>query len=236
LVLRQAALAEEHILGLVGELLCLEVMLDAIAAKPEFYGAVLDMWRGHSSGLRDFIIGNTAIEVKATQFQTSSHKFSGLHQVEPDAKSGTQENGLLLLSVGLAASESEGQSLSSIVQRITNKLCTAVVNEPNAHGPLQKRFLRDVAEYGSENSVGYDHPSMADEKIYNVRLRTTFSPRLYDLIDFDVRIIRKRDLVDTCVSSSDLQFRLDLPPTISPINPVPNWIQTVSELVRAQFN
>ncbi|MCZ8227517.1 MAG: PD-(D/E)XK motif protein, partial [Burkholderiaceae bacterium] len=81
LALRRSALAEEHILGLIGELLCLEVMLDALSNNHERRETILDMWRGHTKGLRDFVIGGVAIEVKTTQLQTSSHKFSGLHQV-----------------------------------------------------------------------------------------------------------------------------------------------------------
>lgn len=236
LALRQAALGEEHILGLIGELLCLEVMLDAVVSKPDMRGAVLDMWMGHSSGLRDFTIGDIAIEVKTTRLQTSSHKFTGLHQVEPDVKLGSQEKALYLLSIGLAVSDSEGQSLSSVVQRIVTKLFQPTGHPAEFLGPLQKRFLRDVSSYGSENSVGYDHLSMSGHKMYNVRFRATFPPRLYDLIDTEVRIIRKRDLEGTCVSSSDLQFRLDLETTLSPINPVPNWTHTVSEFVRCQFH
>jgi len=232
LALRQSALAEEHILGLLGELLCLEVMMDAVANRSDARGAVLDMWKGHASGLRDFVIGDIAIEVKTTQFQTSSHKFTGLHQVEPSAKAGSHESGLLLLSIGLSLSESEGQSLSTVVQRIIAKLSQSI---GNSLSPLQQRFLRDVAAYGSENSVGYDHLSMSGEKMYNAKFRTTFSPRLYDLIDSEVRMIRKRDLVGTCVSPSDFQFRLDLSPSITPLNPVPNWTHTISELVRSQF-
>lgn len=236
LALRQAALAEEHILGLVGELLCLEVMLDSATNKREMRASVLDMWRGHSSGLRDFLIGDVAIEVKTTHSQTSSHKFTGLHQVEPDMKHGSQESGLFLLSMGLTTSESEGQSLSAVVQRILTKLSQQGGNQLASLGPLQMRFLRDVAAYGSESSVGYDHLSMSGEKMYNVKFRATFSPRLYDLVDPEVRIIRKRDLAGTCVSASDLQFRLDLVTSFTPMNPVPNWTHTVSELVRGQIN
>lgn len=235
LVLRQSALAEEHILGLLGELLCLEVMLDAVASKPDLRGSVLDMWRGHASGLRDFVIGSIAIEVKTTQFQTSSHKFSGLHQVEPSSKSGHQESSLLLLSIGLATSESDGQSLSNIVQRIVNKLSQPSSCQEILLGCLQERFLADVFSYGSENSVGYDHRSMSGEKMYNVRFRTTFSPRLYDLVDSAVRIIRKHDLLGTCVSPSDMQFRLDLEPVITPQNPVPNWTHAITELIRTHL-
>lgn len=235
LALRQSALAEEHILGLVGELLCLEVMIDAVVGKPTLHGSVLDMWRGHTNGLRDFVIGDVAIEVKTTQFQTSSHKFSGLHQVEPSAKNGVQECGLFLLSVGLAGSESEGQTLSEIVQRIVNKIASPSKDKENLLSPLQKRFLANVAAYGAESSIGYDHRTMSGEKMYSSKLRTTFSPRLYDLMDSEVRFIRKRDLEGTCVSPVDLQFRLDLEPIITPMNPVSNWTHTITEFVRAQF-
>ena len=230
LALRRTALAEEHILGLVGELLCLEVMLDSTSDTSQ-HSSVLDMWRGHTNA-RDFVISKNGIEVKTTQLLNSSHKFSGLHQVEPSVDSLDSESTVYLLSVGLTASETEGQSLSEIVDRVLRKFNQSTAATPSAWTPLQHRFVAEVAAYGSTNSAGYNHESMAGERIYNARWKPTFTPRLYNLSDSSVRILRRQDLEATHVSPDDLQFRLDLDASISASNPVANWAQTITHMVR----
>jgi hypothetical protein len=234
LALRRTALAEEHILGLVGELLCLEVMLDSTTDASR-YSSILDMWRGHTSA-RDFVINKSGIEVKTTQLLNSSHKFSGLHQIEPPAESLNSESTVYLLSVGLTASEIEGQSLSEIVDRVLRRFNLDTVSKPSSWTPLQRRFVGEVAAYGSANSVGYNHESMAGERIYNARWKPTFTPRLYDLSDPDMRILRRHDLEATHVSPDDLQFRLDLDASISASNPVSNWAQAITHMVRAALS
>lgn len=231
MALRRGALGEFHQVGLLGELLCLEVMLDAVLRQPELRMSVLDMWQGHRKGLRDFSIGETAIEVKTTQQEASSHKISGLHQVEPTEVEGTAEDTLYLLSIGLASCEHEGQTLPEVVQRIVDRLADPATH-PSRLSPLQRRFLDDVARYGSGSSRGYDHTTMAQWQVYGDRFRATFTPRLYDLGDPDVRIIRRRDLAGTYVSPDDIQYRLDLEPNINGTNPVASWQHTVVDLVR----
>lgn len=232
MALRRGALDESHQVGLLGELLCLEVMLDAVYRRPELRMPVLDMWQGHREGLRDIRIGNTAIEVKTTQQEASSHKISGLHQVEVTECDGLVEDKLFMLSVGLAASEHEGQTLPEVVQRITDRLADPIAH-PASLSPLQKRFLSDVARYGSAFSRGYCHETMSQWRVYGARFRATFAPRLYDLGDPDVRIIRRRDLAGTYVSPDDIQYRIDLEPNINGMNPVASWQHSVVELVRA---
>ncbi len=232
MALRRGALGESHQVGLVGELLCLEVMLDAVLRHPELRMSVLDMWQGHRHGLRDFRIGEAAIEVKTTQHEASSHKISGLHQVEPIEVDGQVEETLFMLSVGLTTSEHEGQTLPEVVQRIVDRLADPTTH-PLGMSPLQRRFLDDVARYGSGSSRGYDHRTMAQWQVYCARLRATFTPRLYDMGDPDVRIVRRRDLAGTYVSPDDIQYKLDLEPNINGLNPVASWQHTVVGLVRA---
>lgn len=232
LALRQGPLDEEHIVGLIGELICLEVMLNSVKGYPELYMSILDMWQGHRLGLRDFVIGSTAIEVKTTQQESSSHKVGGVHQVEPATLAG--ESRLLLLSIGLAESDHDGQSLSDIVQRILDFLkCIDVLNSSaDNFTPLQQRFLSDVVRYGSGNAKGYDHRTMSNWKGFTIRYRTTFTPRLYDLLDEDVRILRRRDLIGTHVCPDNIQYQVNLQPIINGLNPVPNWQRAVNILVR----
>jgi hypothetical protein len=230
LALRRGALEEEHVVGLLGELLCLEVMLDAVAGCPERRMEVLDMWQGHQVGQRDLVIGSTAVEVKTTQQESSSHRVSGLHQVEPQGGPDSAEQGLYLLSVGLAPSEHEGQTLPDVVQRVLDRLTEPA--KPEGLSVLQRSFLDDVARYGSPSSRGYNHQTMASWKVYRARFRNTFTPRLYDITDPDIRILRRRDLTGTHVSPDDIQYRMDLDPTISGANPAPDWRQAVTTLVR----
>lgn len=228
--LRRTVLAEEHVVGLIGELICLEAMLDATPSLG-FRSLVLDMWRGHSGG-RDFVIGEVGIEVKTTQLLVSSHKFSGLHQVEAGAVGGAKELSVYLLSVGLGSGGSEGQSLSELVERILRRLAQGVQPEVEERTPLQTRFLAEVASYGQGSSLGYDHDSMAQDAIYTARLKMVFTPRLYDLADPSIRLLTREQLQRSHVSADDIQFRLELEASITPSNPVANWAQFVAELVR----
>lgn len=231
LALRRGALGEEHLTGLVGELLCLEEMLDAVVNRVELRSTVLDMWRGHAIGRRDFLIGAASVEVKTTHQESSSHKISGLHQVEPDPTAETAEQELFLLSVGLAATEQEGQTLPQVVNRVLDRLREHGL-PPGTLSPLQARFLDDVANYGSGSARGYDHRTMEDWQVYQGRFRLTFTPRLYDMSDDAIRVLRRRDVEGTHVSPDDIQYRMDLPTTVSGWNPAPSWQHAVHRMVR----
>ncbi len=230
LALRRTALAEEHIIGLMGELLCLEAMLDAIDA-PELMSSVLDMWRGYTRE-RDFAIGGIGIEVKTTQSMSSSHKFSGLHQVEPGAGVDSHEQRVYLLSVGLVIGGNDGQSLAELVERIVQRLGGRAQGASSSLAPLQRRFLSEVASYGQPNSLGYDHETLRQQGIYTVRFKTNFTPRLYDLSDPNIRILRRAFLQTTHVLADDIQFRLELEEVITPSNPEANWAQAIAHMVR----
>lgn len=230
LALRRTALTEEHVVGLMGELICLEAMLDATPAL-DFRSSVLDMWRGHSGG-RDFVIGDVGIEVKTTELLVSSHKFSGLHQVEAGVVGNTQERSIYLLSVGLCSGGEEGQSLPELVERILKRLGQG--SAPGAEGrtPLQRRFLANVASYGQTNSLGYNHDTMAQDAIYGARLKPVFTPRLYDLSDQSIRLLTREHLQRSHVSADDIQFRLELEESITPSNPAANWAKSIADFVR----
>jgi len=73
---------------------------------------------------------------------------------------------------------------------------------------------------------------MASWNLYQTRFRITFTPRLYDLLDEEIRILHRADLVGTHVSSNDIQFQIELPPIINGVNPVANWRHGIVDLVR----
>lgn len=222
LSLRRAALAEEHLLGLLGELTCLEIMLSAVDSQPQSLAAVLEMWVGWQGATRDFRIGMASVEVKTTLTAASSHRFSGLHQVELTAN----EHRLLLLSVGFDSSTGDGISLASVVSRIAERLKQSGVKG------IQSRFFEAVKSYGAEHGIGYDHAAMAEHHIYTTKFAMTFTPRLYDLDDVNMHLLRRADVEKTFVRADDLAFSLDLPLSVAPANPAVNWAQAITQLTR----
>lgn len=224
LCLRKSSLDDNYVVGLIGELLCLEVLLDSAAKNPEKRSLILDMWQGHQLGRRDFTIGEMGVEVKTTYLETSTHKITGLHQIELNQFSKKSEKQLFLLSIGLTPSEIDGQTLPEIVQRILNKLGNNLFNEDDAFlKPLQRRFLDDVAKYGAGDSVGYDHFAMKGSMAYSTKYRNTFTPRLYDILDTDIRILRSKDMAGKHIRVNDIQYRMDLPSCVNGLNPSQNW-------------
>lgn len=222
LSLRRAALTEEHLLGLLGELVCLESMLSAVGKQTQLFVSVLEMWTGWRGTTRDFRIGTTSIEVKATSTASSSHRFSGLHQIELNL----DESRLLLFSVGFHSNTSEGLSIANTVSRIVKLLQQCGVKD------LESRFLEAVKSYGAEYGLGYDHAVMAEHHIYAKKFAMAFTPRLYDLDDDSMRLLRRKDVDGTFVRADDLAFSLELPPFIVPGNPAANWAHAITQLTR----
>ena len=230
LALRRGALTEESVLGLVGELLALEQMLLAVADRAELAPSVLDMWRGHHRGERDLTIGAMAIEVKTTRHDSSSHRLAGFSQVEP----AEGEDGLFLLSLGLAPTAAgDGQTLPDVVDRLLAALGPWTRGGPLS--PVQERLLRDVAAYGQGDSAGYDHLTMAEWTAYQTTFRTTFTPRLYDLTDPDVRLLRRADVADKFVDPGTVEYQADLPAAVNGRNPAANWTLALGRIVRERL-
>ncbi|MCG3773612.1 MAG: hypothetical protein JW395_0421 [Nitrospira sp.] len=226
LALRRGALSEELMLGLLGELLLLSEMLHAVADRPELRGAVLDMWRGPKDAARDYVVGETAIEVKTTALLTSSHHIQSLAQVEPG---GEKEKSLFLFSVGLREDARGGLQLGELADAILGQLADAAID---GRSPLQDRFVGVLSDYGSRGGDGYRHYEMKNLPIYATRFTPTFTPRLYDMCDSEVRLVRRSDLLSTFVSPEEISFRIDLPETITDDNPVPDWTIQVRQFVR----
>jgi hypothetical protein len=231
LALRREALADESIRGLVGELLTLEQALIAVLQEPEKRSAVLDMWRGYRWGERDFLLGGTGVEVKTTLLSCSSHQISSLSQVEPSATEGEPEHNAYLLSFGLIQTESAGFTLPELVNRIL-----ALLSDPalpsGTRSPLQERIVREVEAYGAETSGAcYRHAEALSSTAYQQRFQVTFQPRMYDLSDPEVRILRSADLVGTFVNRSNISYQVDLPESVSEGNPAPNWRRLIQTLV-----
>jgi hypothetical protein len=99
----------------------------------------------------------------------------------------------------------------------------------------QKRFLDDVARYGSQPSQGYKHDEMKNQSVYRQAYMTTFLPRLYDMGDPEIRLIRRNDLDGLMVLADRIQYGFSLPDRVNERNPVAVWHHEVREAVRHQL-
>ncbi|MBY3158987.1 PD-(D/E)XK motif protein [Rhizobium laguerreae] len=217
MAMRRGALSESVIVGLVGELTVLRQLILGHAGSPSSLMRVLDYWQGWQGG-RDLRIGTHSIEVKTTQAASSIHEFSGLHQLEPELlPSGALEQ-LHLMSIGLAASISTGESLPTLVSSVI-----ALLSASSGAGELPNEFERRVALYGSQSGVGYVHAAMRDWSVYQTRYIHTFIPRLYRVDDPAMRLLTRQMLAETFVQPQGLSFTMHVPEQVSAFNPAPDW-------------
>ncbi len=218
MALRRGALSEAVIIGLIGELTVLRQLILARGGQPEKMMRSLDFWQGWQEGGRDFRIGDHAIEVKTTQASASIHEFSGLHQLEAkQLPSGAMEQ-LHLMSIGLAASTTMGESLPSVVSSITTLLSVAPEGTEVAN-----EFMRRVSLYGTLSGTGYAHATMRDWSVYATRYTHTFLPRLYRVDDAAMLLLGRDLLAQTFVQAQGLSFTMHIPEQVSAFNPAPSW-------------
>lgn len=218
MAIRRGALPENVIIGLIGELTVLRQLILARSNTPASMMRCLDLWQGWQEGGRDFRLSNHSIEVKATQATASIHEFSGLHQLEPKLLPSGQLEQLHLMSVGLSASTTLGESLPTVVQSIINLLTTATGGQE-----LGDEFVRRIALYGSQSGGGYSHPSMADWSVYGTRYAHSFQPRLYRLDDPAMKLLTRDVLAQTFVQADGLAFTMHVPDQVSAFNPAQSW-------------
>jgi hypothetical protein len=210
LVLRRMMLPDDYVLGLVGELIILRELLIALGDARRSVADPSAWWRGCQQQSRDFVLPAASIEVKTTGLSVSRHTISNLDQVEPRSIHGDTLERLFIASVGLRrATGSAGLSIASLADDIV-----ALLREGRADDdPAVTKFLARLAEYGPEGFDGYRHPLMRDQDPYKTAFTTTFSPRIYDMSDQNIRIIRRADLARDFqfVLPQGLAYTLELP-------------------------
>jgi len=218
MAIRRGALPENVVVGLVGELTVLRQLVLSRTDRPSTLMRALEFWQGWQEGGRDFRLGEHSIEVKTTQAGSSIHEFSGLHQLEAGIlPSGNREH-LHLMSIGLAASTTMGESLPAIVGSIAT-LLTNATGAPE----LADEFVRRVALYGSQSGGGYVHATMSHWSVYDIRYAHTFLPRLYRVDDPAMKLLDRSMLAETFVQASGLAFTMHVPDQVSAFNPAPSW-------------
>lgn len=223
LAIKRLLLSESAMLGLAGELLILEAMCRQV--EENLVDQVVASWDGWRRSARDFVWGDTGVEVKTTGRATSAHEVQGVHQIEPTGlEDGGAEQRLLLVSIGLQPSEPSTSSFSipMLVQRI--------VDHMGATGDVTQ-FLANVATYGSESGFGYDHAVMAADAPFTTTFSTAFV-RGYDMSDPAIEVLRRDDVADHHhVELQSVTFRINLPATVSAHNPVPGTNRVAREIL-----
>lgn len=204
LVIRRLLLPPESILGLVGELLTLDYIL---AGLPEDCTIPpTSIWKGYMTRGRDFVFNRLALETKATSGVSSVHTINNLDQVEPSSLQGGGRETLFLVSIGLQPDVAGSTRFS--VSRLVGSILDRLSRDD------QEEFKTQVRQYGPPECVGYDHDNMSEWETYTQCFRPTFEPRLYDMGDPNLRVIRRLDLQDLFVLPEGLSYRVHLPDEI----------------------
>ncbi|TPK87011.1 PD-(D/E)XK motif protein [Mesorhizobium sp. B2-4-13] len=225
LAIRRAALSSEAILGLIAELHVLRAALLATAAGDD-RAATLLSWRGWAPG-RDFVLGGHGIEVKATLGAASRHRFSGIHQLEPQLLDNACAERLHLMSFGLEPVAAGGLDLPELV----DDLLSLLSDDRGARTPQQGQLLAMIASYGGAGAPSYEHDAMRGWNVYQQRFAITFA-RLYDVADPEMRLLDRGLVEQTFVVPDSLSFELAVPSLLSAFNPVEDWQKEIAAMAR----
>jgi len=222
MALRRAALPDEAIIGLIGELRLLAILI-SVAETPADRAAAMEAWRGYQREARDFVFAAVSVEVKATRSGRSVHHISNLDQVDPlRSPDGNPTEQLYLVSFGLEQAEPEEDAAGSFtLPTVINELLLKLGDstKPGLRNEIQEILIERVRQYGN-SSLGYDHDSMSHWPAYSVPFRQRFG-RAYDMNDDAVRVLRRAQLAPcSAVREESVRYEVELPDQITgDINP-----------------
>lgn len=236
LAISRLRLSDEALLGLIGELLLLNALLQR--APVERVPAVASSWLGWRVSTRDFSWKWVGVEVKTTTRTESSHKVQGVHQVEPqgdpDRGDGT-ESKLFLVSIGLEwAPPNQGNTyalpgiVDSIIARLKDALGEAASSE------AIEAILLHIREYGAAQEIGYDHRTMATNAVFTRPFIPRFV-RCYDMTDPSIAVLRSGDVSQRFhVDFGSVNFRVILPNQVhGDLNPIVGLNPAAEEILDA---
>ncbi|MDC1420244.1 PD-(D/E)XK motif protein [Euryarchaeota archaeon] len=207
-------------IGLIGELHLLKSIL-SIKSDIEKHKEIINGWFGYISKSRDFIYGNTCIEVKTTTKSQSIHHISNLNQVDPvDDDGGITD--LYLASIGISK-EDEGMSIPSLVESIISLL---------SDDALKSIIIDNISNFGYHN-IGYNHHRMKDWSQFQNKYDISFE-RYYNMSDSNIKILRHSDINGmTSVIGKTITYQIELGAEIfgSENNPISS-----QELIEIIFN
>jgi hypothetical protein len=151
---RRGTSQKESIQGMVGELLCLQKVIDTSQMN-------FDMWLGPSGAPQDFRIGSTWIEVKTSQARKGPivHKISSIDQLEVP-----KDGRLLVVSFRLVLSKSGQHSVHELVASVRDM-------ELNQKPGATIFFDKNIAAcgYSEELPLEYSTFDIFETCIYEVR-------------------------------------------------------------------
>lgn len=122
-------LSDDQELGLLGELIILERLIDSIGAP-----RAIDAWRGPENEEHDFGLEAFDLEVKSTLTEDRIHQIASLTQLEPSPK-----RDLWMISVQLTTGGLHSVTLPQMIDRIRNLLSSS---------PLRARFQLSLDSMG----------------------------------------------------------------------------------------
>lgn len=220
LAIHDLHIADEAFLGLCGEVLLLHAL--ANAAPADQVGSVIDSWKGYRDSPRDFQLGLLGIEVKTTTGSVSSHRFSGVHQLEPGhGVDGMREVGYMVVSMGLEWCDSDGEPNATSLPQLVDGLLERIRTADERNRLRESELLRNISAYGRPRGSGYDHHSMADSTRYGKRFRLQFV-RGYDMTDGSIRLLSTEDFQERpFLDPTSIRVRVNLPTQVAgDINPI----------------
>lgn len=235
IAITELLMADETLLGLCGELFVLQSLLRAVRDRD--VRLILDSWKGYRETARDFQVGPEGVEVKTTTRQTSSHQFSGIHQMEVGhGVDGAEETGLTVVSLGLEwvdDREPDSTTLPELAEQVINWVQQAA---GSAAPGMIAEFLDRLTDYGAAAAIGYDHRTMAAHTRFNRRMRLRFA-RGYDMTDPAIRLLTTDDLrARPLVDANSVRVRVNFPDRVTgDVNPVAGLATCASQITRASL-
>lgn len=227
LALRRAALSDQALLGLAGELHVLARLVQSLPARA---AEVVEGWYGSGPSARDLRLGAVGVEIKTTSGPVSTHHVQGLHQVQVGfGTTGAVETHLYMLSLGLEwlpADATGGRTVPELVDVV-------LASAPDS--AARDAFLARVKQYGGDAGIGYDHHADLGATRYVQRFQSRFE-RLYDLADERLHLLRSGDVAHALhVQQDSITFRVELPAEVrGDVNPVvgmPAIVEHLAELM-----
>lgn len=152
LLARAPRLSEDQEIGLFGELVALERLIDGVGETK-----ALAAWLGPQTEEHDFVLGEADVEVKTTRSERRIHVIHGLGQLTP-----TPGRPLHLMSVQVtgAGAAGNGETLPELIERIRRRLRSGRTD-----------FDDRLTDCGWEDSQA--------DRLYTTRLLIRSEPRFY---------------------------------------------------------
>ena len=158
LIVQSRVMSVAKQMGLTGELILMEQLLNLATEKGIHHSRVLNAWKGYLSADRDYYANGIAIEVKASGSRNRVHMISSIEQLllseEP------KEEQLFVFSIGLREDASRDYKLVTQIDNVERALTST----------LHDDFYDNLARYCGE---GY-HRNLRDR--YNLETGFSISP------------------------------------------------------------